>query len=1018
MQRNFLQSFFKIFFTCLFALIFTTLPFLNLYAHDGVRSGVSFDSGDNICDTGGLEFDPFSSGNKDILWQIDNPTCASYVAAVGASIVGATFASGNLCGDSAIAIETSAQVAAGVPMSPVMIKDRVKEAGACSTMLSAGNYGQAAACCGAAAATATTFGIAVAALSVIWDVADITYKNARICGHKWSSWEREAISYGPATHNVWKKKKGPHRKCLEKIFLDGAYMVSAAPECNNYIGRHPADSSKYDHRKTVANKSYRELIYGGIEFDDNGDDACGNPASWDANKRLEILGYNSSKQKYYMTGASNTPVYACHRFLSADRNDQAAKQAYECCKFRSQNALCIENRTGLGSALGPYEHKFCNLGSRCIIKNVTFEVYESRKQPNYLCAKTYSVCPYNHPLGGGTEEEEMEDFDNSVRRNHCQFMNHCAKAPLLPHVRQTDFEGAYISSACKDLKGDSQNFYEYSAQLLPVTIRNFSAPMVQCFKETMENIFLHKAGETVCLDPDEFPDINDQCLSGYKYKKGEDLPGKSFFLKIQDRLQGVIKMGVTLAILFVGIATLFAVPGTHFSRKQLLPFIIKIGLVMYFAIGDGWQFGFMKGVLDSSSYLANITFRPYEVPTKRTVVETDDDGNEVTTEVTVNEIDKTRLDGCQFPRFDYSDNNIATKYENPKYPPGKEYLRIWDTLDCKLAKALGFGPEVSVPNLLFMMLAGFFTGGFGIVFFVASFIFGFLLLSLVVKAIHIFLMSTTAVVILIYVSPITITLAMFKRTKGIFDQWWKQLLGYTLQPLILFAYLGIFIMLFDGVIAGKDLTYSAGIVDGVEDSYGRREEKTMNCIGDAKNTSVYCIFRRANIDTYSGLEKIGIGIPFLTGMNQDKLNTLIKGGLIMFILSKFIDQISTLAAKLVGGNALQSDWNMNLASKSYKTLRGIQKRGMRLGKSLAAGVARKGVGAAKSAGRTLGTKGRAVADMEARSGVGDTTGRSAGSSTTSSSQGSSGTSKSNDGGSDTSGSTGNSGGSSSTGKSS
>ena len=82
---------------------------------------------------------------------------------------------------------------------------------------------------------------------------------------------------------------------------------------------------------------------------------------------------------------------------------------------------------------------------------------------------------------------------------------------------------------------------------------------------------------------------------------------------------------------------------------------------------------------------------------------------------------------------------------------------------------MGFGPEVSVPNLLIMIVAGFFTGGLGILFVVGAFLFAFFLISITVRALHIFLISVTAIVIMIYVSPITITLSMFERTKSIFD---------------------------------------------------------------------------------------------------------------------------------------------------------------------------------------------------------------------------------------------------------
>jgi type IV secretory pathway VirB6-like protein len=375
--------------------------------------------------------------------------------------------------------------------------------------------------------------------------------------------------------------------------------------------------------------------------------------------------------------------------------------------------------------------------------------------------------------------------------------------------------------------------------------------------------------------------------------------------------------------------------GSAITKKQLLPYILKIGLVMYFAVGDGWQYGFMKGVLGTSTLLSDIMFRVDESGASNT------------------------LDGCQFPRFNYADQNESTKYsQNASYPPGSEYLRIWDTLDCKIARALGFGPEVSVPNLIFMILGGLLTGGFGIVFVVASFALAFFMISLTIRALHIFLLSITSIIILMYVSPIAITAALFNKTKNIFDGWWKQMLGFTLQPMILFAYLGILITLFDKVIIGDDVRFTGD---------GKQNPKQMICNDAAKNTSIICIFKISDIKTFPGLEVLGIGLPMLGSMNQEKLQSIIKAALIMFIFMKFMDQITGFASKLVGGAELNSDWDASassMAKNAYGTLRGIQERGTRVAKSGAQGVMRAGVQAIG----LMGNKGKATTTLDKASG--------------------------------------------------
>jgi type IV secretory pathway VirB6-like protein len=953
MQRSFLKTFLS-FFCAFFIAVLAALTPHNSYAvYEGVRDGIGFNSGrgydtnSNRCNTGSIAFDPFSN-NKDIDWDLSNPTCIGYVASVGAVMMAADITSKTMCSPpmvkntTGVATETAkypimAAILPAAILTPITVVRQVFAAqqcvsrayeyaawqASCAIPGNAASCSQAtlsatdlATCCSSVAAYTAAVGAAISALAIIWDVARNTYENARVCGSEWQSWV-------PDDKVTWKRDKGPYRKCIEDLFLNNGVVTN----CGIYGINSDIDKTG-NAKASIENKFYREYIYGGREYEDKGDNSCDNPPSENDFNRKKNLGYEDEKQKYYMTGPGAAPVYACYRFLTTKKSASMQK-AYDCCKRRSQNAICIENRIGLGGKLEKYNHGFCEIGSSCTIDNVSFAAYASKTQSNYVCAKTYSVCPYNHLLAGGTETKKVNAANTTLVDNFCQYMNHCSKIPILPYVRSSNLEGAFISASCKDLKGDSQNVYGYNSQLIPINTKNFSAPMAQCFKETLENLFLNVAGDTQCSNPDEKPNSSGVCTSGYAYQRGHGLKTQSFFLKVQSNLQSIIKMTLTLSIMFFGYMILHG-GGSAITKKQLLPYILKIGLVMYFAVGDGWQYGFMKGVLGTSTLLSDIMFRVDESGASNT------------------------LDGCQFPRFNYADQNEDTKYsQNASYPPGSEYLRIWDTLDCKIARALGFGPEVSVPNLIYMILGGFFTGGLGIVFVVASFALGFFMISLTIRALHIFLLSITSIIILMYVSPIAITAALFDKTKNIFDGWWKQMLGFTLQPMILFAYLGILITLFDKIIIGDDVRFTGD---------GKQNPKQMICNDAAKNTSIICIFRIPDIKTYDGFEVLGVGLPMLGSMNQEKLQSIMKAALIMFIFMKFMDQITGFASKLVGGAELNSDWDASasgMAKNAYGTLRGIQQRGMRVGKAGLNTIMRAG-GQAKSMIGLMGNKGKAT----------------------------------------------------------
>jgi len=940
---------------CILVFINTNDAYADLY--EGVRS-TSYDTGSHMCKLPTFGFNPFYS-NDDVNWIVSNPTCATYIATAGTILLASWIATIPLCkpknplgiikggGEAAkdvapplpgpypdpiFFIRWTAALfkcaARGLEASALTAAAAVPPPDPARTAQALLGNTDVATCCGSVGNLTTMVGVAISALAGVYGVAKTTFENARVCGHDWQVWAQTDSDGNAVTGGAYWTKgtfPGSYKKKLEDAFLKTSTETGY-------------NSGGLDTTPSITNKAYREFIYGGIEYEDNGDDACTNPSTL-----ATQLGYTDTNQKYYMTGPGGTSVFACHRFLAANPNDTEAAAAYECCKNRSQDTMCIENKGGLGAmSSASYSHKFCVLGSKCTVSGTTFEAYASTSESSYICAKTYSLCPYDHLLGGGTETKLMDTTELTKVVNFCQFMNHCSKLPLMPSVRTSNLESAFISASCKNFMGDSQNTYDYSTSLIPITVRGFSAPIVQCFKETMTNLFLNKAGDTKCLNPDEIVDpTNNTCVSGYQYRKGQVLATQSFFASIQEKLQSAIKMTLSLSVMFFGMLILLGLK--PIEKKQAMIYLLKIALVMYFAVGDAWQFRFMNGVLDAAATLEDLTFQLDE------------------------STDPNKLDGCQFPRFNYLEAaNSPTRYTNPAYGPGKEYLRVWDTLDCKISRALGFGPEVSVPNFILMVVAGFFTGFLGILFIVGSFMFALFLISLTVRAIHIFLLSTTAVILLIYLSPITITCVMFERTKEIFNSWWKQLLGFTLQPMILFAYLGIVITVFDNIVIG-DATFSGDPTKGQK----RIECNNSSGLGFFTNpsqgvsNSVYCIFRIADIKTNNALSPIGVGIPMLAGLNVDKINSLIKSALILFVLTNFIDKIPGLASKLVGGDTLSP--SAPSAAGMGKTLagamRGVQKRAMRASKKGAKAAGRSGASAMRGAG----DKGKAVADKGSES---------------------------------------------------
>lgn len=915
----------------------------------------NYDESGEVCSRTDFKFDPFGN-NVDLEWNYGNQSCLGFMAGTGLALevafVGCRvlcpsppnindpikkLANSDLYNDlSTIAkpfagsgnAATSAATG-GMPVGPFTIIELMTFSYRCVTMPGAPFNS----CCIALASCGVATGTAVGILAGVWGLANEYYQKVHICGRGWKIWKNDA-EY--VKNGVEKKvlSDGIYKKALT-LFLNGdsVNFKDAQDYCSQNAGRSPASkrfcdnasyfsiSSPNEIKKQTTfieqkkeKREYREFLYQGIEYEDNSSSACSNPSDSDK-KWKDYLGYEGGNQKYYFRGPGQMPNFACTRFLQKGRKDNEGLKAYTCCNEKSQNTICLE---------GLNDHKFCRLGEDCTAflagatpgLSVKYKIFESERESNYICAKTYSVCPYDHNVQGGTDVSQDYVMNPRIRTNFCQYMNHCIKRPPVSKYSYFNPDTFFLAESCQDLVGDSQFISKsqtrISNKIPTLNSRNFSAPMIQCFKETLENNFLQKEGITICNDADEKPIVNSTHPNGYCRISGEltikgRVINRTFFQKIQDYFRLPIKIALTLSVVFFGFNILLATPESYINKKTVMTYLLKFGLVYFFCLGNAWQGLFLDSVLNLSSEFSDITFQPQSITEKS----------------------GKGTDGCDFPKYNYqSIIDGSTDIEsNPSYPPGKKYLRIWDTLDCKIARALGYGPEISTPNLAKMIFSGFLTGGLGITFFFAAFAYGFMLISIVMRAVHITIMSVMAIILLIYVSPLTILCAMFERTKGIFENWWKNMLGFILQPMILFAYIGLMLTVFDNMFIGtarfspSDESYILPKVNC--DSY----EDNGNTFNPS-DTSVYCIFNFGKYSNYTGLEFFDLAMPVLTSLNPTKIRTIFQSAIIMFVFLQFFDKITTVAKKLVGGAELKSESGNAMLDQVKKVTKGVQDRAL------------------------------------------------------------------------------------------
>jgi type IV secretory pathway VirB6-like protein len=912
----------------------------------------------------GLQWDPLSGGD-DIFFDMDNPVCLT-VAATSYGLVKAAIAGANIsCGRKP-----------RFDPRPSPVKDAFDIAQ--NLRKAPGNPK-----CAAGTTTAVaSLGVALGEISVIYGIANGVFTRAHVCGYNWM-----------ANNPTDQSRSTPDYKNTVQTNITAAIQAKDPNHVLNF-----------------SNKEYREWYYGGVEVEDTSDDGkCIDVTECGDGTNLVSRGTSCSAdfhpQRYYMHGFQ-TPNFGCEKYnVKNGQNDpltgrpvssgrlSTLKSAYDCCIKRSSQYICIEYDP-IGSL--SMERKFCKSGvGSCTIQGITFSV-NAISNNQILCATTYSLCPYNFSLDGGSStcdyyQDGLWDNDNQkwnlvtsnqinqhtttqdcnkismIRnpdctynnlagkcRNYCQYMNNCVMTNANPYNYVSGITSPYFSNACINFVGDSKNpfFYNRSSSSLTGGQRHFTAPIAQCVKETLENVFYNRAGHTQCRDVSEIFGLDGTCPSGnYTFKQGQqvtrsDGQTKSFFSIVEDNMQSIVKMFLTLSIMFYGAKILMGVG--QIARKELVMYIIRIGFVLFFATGDAWQNYFFDGVYNSSAALSQLVFK-----------------------VKTSTIDSKR-DGCQFGNVSDTSGNLISINT---YPSGKSYLALWDTLDCKISRYLAFGPEVSVANLAFLIFAGIFTAPVGIYFAMMLLIFAFFLIAAALRALHIFLASAFSIIIMVYVSPLIILMSLFERTQEIFKGWLTQLISFCVQPMILFAYIALFLNVMDSVMIGSATfsgdqrimscdKYCVGLNGAI--TYDNKQAdfctKPGNRIVDPDSDSFICITEINSYEDFPGFELIGIKIPIIKGIfdtnGKQKILTVMKGALIMYILAKFMDEISNIAAALTGGASLPGAQISagQIFNKALSIAQAIEKRGGRAAKK---GIG-KGLDKAKEA-FSSGNKGKSAA---------------------------------------------------------
>lgn len=280
-----------------------------------------------------------------------------------------------------------------------------------------------------------------------------------------------------------------------------------------------------------------------------------------------------------------------------------------------------------------------------------------------------------------------------------------------------------------------------------------------------------------------------ECIEGTinRFFVSSDPDEVTVFQTIQSVFSPIIILLVVLYIVFVGFATLMGDgwSDTNEIKQDIVMVAIKIALVSYFALGDGWKDFFYQALKSIPAAGSQIILE----------AGIGNDGN---------------VDGCVMPYRLYPDN--------------KPYLALFDAVDCKIGNYVGYFPDKLIPGvaeiafayslfpvpvLITMMCVAYFV----------------ILALLAAKIVQTYISIVFEMGILLFISPIILPLALFNIGKkykktSVFNNWLNKLQGTLLPPIGIFLSVTIILVITDDIFYGKnpeDANPPIFVYDSVDD---------------------------------------------------------------------------------------------------------------------------------------------------------------------------------------------------------
>ena len=430
----------------------------------------------------------------------------------------------------------------------------------------------------------------------------------------------------------------------------------------------------------------------------------------------------------------------------------------------------------------------------------------------------------------------------------CQLRPNSPPVPMCSTAKPKEEGGkitGYDNSSCYSCYVDTacKGVVNSNARsVFPVT-----SVIVGCIKESLKNLL---------SPPDDCKQV--------QQSKGLT-PG--FLNTAQKKLKNSVMAALILALILFSIKAML---GGVQNSSEIYMTVIKFALVIYFTQGDAMSKAY--------NYLTNLSIGLSDI-----VLQAAGKENGI----------------CDFQTTDYQQEFL--------------YLKPWDRLDCRVMFYLGSqltGGTGSGILLTMLLSAGLLIPAIlinaKVIICLVAFFAVIMLVLTVIWTVYVFLLSLIALTVLTIISPLMIPMCLFQATKGFFDGWTRQLMTYSLYPVILFAFLSLMFTVFDQLYFGK-LAFkrgggaSASSTSAVEKKIWFELRDPRACEQAEHSSTLACIFDTVQFHSRPLLLGISVGTPEFkmetTAQIWIKLGVFVLMG---FLFYHFLSSISYIAGELAG----------------------------------------------------------------------------------------------------------------------